>query len=65
MAHSLTYEIGHGFGPSRALRRAFADYRLYRQTLAELGGAQQPRAQRPRHLALSIREIAHESVYGA
>ena len=65
MAHSLTYEIGHGFSPFARLRRAITDYWLYRKTLDELA------ALNDRELAdlgisrLSIREIAHESVYGA
>jgi uncharacterized protein YjiS (DUF1127 family) len=65
MAHSLTYDIAEGFAPFARLRKAISDYRLYRKTLDELA------ALNNRELAdlgisrFSIREIAHESVYGA
>jgi uncharacterized protein YjiS (DUF1127 family) len=65
MAHTLTHDIGAGFAPFARLRKAIADYRLYRATLEELA------ALNNRELAdlgisrFSIREIARESVYGA
>jgi uncharacterized protein YjiS (DUF1127 family) len=65
MAHTLTYDLGEGFGPFARLRRALSDYRLYRKTFGELD------ALSDRELAdlgisrLSVREIARESVYGA
>jgi uncharacterized protein YjiS (DUF1127 family) len=68
MANTMTYELGNtagGFGWFGRARKALADYRLYRRTLAEL------EALNDRELAdlglsrLVIREIAYDSVYGA
>jgi uncharacterized protein YjiS (DUF1127 family) len=65
MAHSLTYETGHGFAPFARLRKSIADYRLYRQTLDELAALSNRELADLGISRFSIREIAHESVYGA
>jgi uncharacterized protein YjiS (DUF1127 family) len=69
MASTMTYEYGNatvaGLGWLGQMRKALADHRLYRRTLAEL------EALNDRELAdlglsrLAIREVAHDSVYGA
>lgn len=65
MAHALTYEHSRGLGTLARARKAFADYRLYRQTLDELD------ALSDRELAdlgisrLNITTIARDAAYGA
>lgn len=66
MAITTTFDThargGHGL--FAGVRKAFADYRLYRQTLTELG-ALSDRELRDLGLSrLSIRQVAHDSVYG-
>lgn len=69
MAHTVTTAQGTFQGTSNPgviarLRKALADYRLYRRTLAELESLS---SRELRDLGLSrfsIREIAHDSVYG-
>jgi len=68
MANSITYDLGHAngsFGLVGRLRKTIADYRLYRQTLGELT-ALSDRELRDLGLSrFSIRQVAHDSVYGA
>jgi uncharacterized protein YjiS (DUF1127 family) len=68
MANTMTYELGsaaNGNGWFGQVRRALADYRLYRQTIGEL---EQLSSRELRDLGLSrfaIRQVAYDSVYGA
>jgi uncharacterized protein YjiS (DUF1127 family) len=68
MANTLTYElnsIAATAGWLARTRRAIADYRLYRQTLAELE-ALSPRELRDLGLSrFAIRQVAYDSVYSA
>ena len=69
MAHAMTYELSDGIGGIGGfvarIRKSIADRRLYRQTLDEL------QALNDRELGdlgisrHSVREIAHDTVYGA
>ena len=52
-------------GPLARARKALADYRLYRQTLAELGALSNRELNDLGISRFSIREIAYDSVYGA
>lgn len=68
MASTSIYDIprargGHGF--LAGVRKAFADYRLYRQTLAELDGLTDRELRDLGLSRLSIRDVARDSVYGA
>ena len=47
------------------VRRAFTDYRLYRQTLAELETLSDRELRDLGLSRLSIRQVAYDSVYGA
>ena len=69
MANVVTYEFGGsdvgGLGWLGRVRRAFADYQLYRQTRDELESLS---ARELHDLGLSrfaIRQVAYDSVYGA
>ncbi len=67
MAITTSFDISHarsGHSLFSGVRKAFADYRLYRQTLNELD-ALSDRELRDLGLSrLSIRAVAHDSVYG-
>ena len=65
MANVLTYGLGRGFGPLARARKALADYRLYRRTVAELAALSNRELRDLGISRFSIREIAHGSVYGA
>jgi uncharacterized protein YjiS (DUF1127 family) len=65
MAHTLTYEISQGFAPFARLRKAIADYRLYRSTLDELAVLSDRELADLGISRHSIHGIARESVYGA
>ena len=64
MAHTLAYELNNGNLVGR-VRKALADYRLYRNTLAELGSLNNRELRDLGISRHSIREIAYDSVYGA
>jgi uncharacterized protein YjiS (DUF1127 family) len=58
MAHALNH------GPLGRARKAFADYRRYRQTVAELAALNNRELRDLGISRFSIREVAHDSVYG-
>ena len=68
MTTTTTFDTTHargGNGLFPGLRKAFGDYRLYRQTLTELDSLSNREL---RDLGLSrhsIRQVAYDSVYGA
>ena len=64
MTHALTYELDNGTSLLGRARKALADYRLYRQTLAELVALSDRELSDLGLSRLSIRQVAHESVYG-
>jgi uncharacterized protein YjiS (DUF1127 family) len=68
MTNTLTYELNSAAaseGWIARIRRVIADYRLYRQTLAELE-ALSPRELRDLGLSrFAIRQVAYDSVYSA
>jgi len=68
MANSMIYDLGHanrslGFGGQ--IRKAIADYMLYRQTLGELTVLSDRELRDLGLSRFSIRQVAHDSVYGA
>jgi uncharacterized protein YjiS (DUF1127 family) len=69
MAHAMTYELSDGIGGLGGfvarIRKAVADHRLYLQTLDELQALSDRELSDLGISRLSIREIAHDSVYGA
>ena len=67
MAHALTYELGtrRGLGALARARKAFADYRLYRRTVAESATLSNRELNDLGISRFAIRQIAHDSVYGA
>jgi uncharacterized protein YjiS (DUF1127 family) len=70
MAHAITYEYGAtGFsgiaGWVARARKAFADHRLYLQTVEELQSLSDRELADLNIARFSIRDIAHDSVYGA
>ena len=65
MAHALTYEHSRGLGTLARARKAFADYRLYRRTVAELATLSNRELNDLGVSRFAIRQIAHDSVYGA
>ena len=68
MAITTSFDSTHargGHGLFAGLRRAFGDYRLYRQTLGELEGLSDRELRDLGLSRLSIREVAYDSVYGA
>ena len=69
MAHAMTYELSDGIGGLGGfvarIRKAVADHRLYLQTLDELQALTDRELSDLGISRLSIREIAHDSVYGA
>ena len=66
MAHTLTYELEPRLRPGCArLRKAVTDYRLYRQTVAELGALNDRELGDLGISRFAIRQVAHDSVYGA
>ena len=68
MASTSTFAttgLRHGSGFFAGVRRAVADYRLYRQTVGELGSLSDRELRDLGLSRFSIRQIAHESVYGA
>lgn len=69
MAHSITTAQGsfqghRGIGFVARSRKALADYRLYRKTLAELQTLTERELQDLGLSRFSIREVAYDSVYG-
>ena len=69
MATTMTYELGNTVetGVSGLLARiskSFADYRMFRQTLDELASLNDRELADLGISRLSVRDIAHESVYG-
>lgn len=64
MAHTLTFDLGADAGLVGRARKAFADYRLYRQTLNELGALTNRELSDLGISRLSIRQVAYDSVYG-
>lgn len=69
MANAMTYELGRttsaGFGWLGGARKALADYRLYRRTLAELEGLNDRELADLGISRLVVRQVAYDSVYGA
>lgn len=69
MANTVYADFGRAdavtSGVAARLRQVFADYRLYRKTLAELESLNDRELADLGISRLSIREIARESVYGA
>ncbi len=67
MANYSTFDTTHARGGNvfGGLRKAFADYRLYRQTLNELDGLSDRELLDLGLSRLSIRQVAYDSVYGA
>jgi uncharacterized protein YjiS (DUF1127 family) len=68
MATTTTFDTTHargGHGFFAGVRKAFADYRLYRQTLAELDALSNRELRDLGLSRLSIRQVAYDSVYGA
>lgn len=69
MANTVYADFGRAdavtTGITARLRQVFADYRLYRKTLAELESLSDRELADLGISRLSIREIARESVYGA
>ena len=68
MASTTTFDSirargGHGL--FAGIRRAFGDYRLYRQTLGELGGLSDRELRDLGLSRISLRQVAYDSVYGA
>lgn len=61
--HTSGARGGHGI--FAGVRKAFADYRLYRQTLSELDGLSNRELRDLGLSRLSIRQVAYDSVYGA
>jgi len=69
MANTMTYELGNTgaagvSGLMTRIRKALADYRMYRQTLGELEALNDRELWDLGISRLSIRGIAHDSVYG-
>jgi uncharacterized protein YjiS (DUF1127 family) len=68
MASYTTFDTTHARGGHSLLsgvRKAFADYRLYRRTLGELDGLSDRELRDLGLSRLSIRQVAYDSVYGA
>ena len=68
MASTTTFDSTRargGHGLFAGIRRAFVDYRLYRQTLGELEGLSNRELRDLGLSRLSIRQVAYDSVYGA
>jgi uncharacterized protein YjiS (DUF1127 family) len=69
MAHAMTYEVSDGIGGIGGfvarIRKAIADRRQYQQTFGELEALSDRELRDLGISRLSIREIAHDSVYGA
>lgn len=64
MAHVVTNDLGGGNGPIARIRKALADYRLYRSTLAELDALSNRELRDLGLSRFSIRQVAYDSVYG-
>lgn len=60
-----TLSVRGGHGLFAGIRKAISDYRLYRQTLGELESLSDRELLDLGLSRLSIREVAHDSVYGA
>ena len=69
MAHAMTYEVSDDIGGIGGfvarIRKAIADRRQYQQTFDELEALSDRELRDLGISRLSIREIAHDSVYGA
>lgn len=68
MATTTTFDTLHtrnGHGVFANVRKAFADYRLYRRTLTELDSLTNRELRDLGISRLSIRQVAYDSVYGA
>lgn len=67
MANTLTFELTNRTSPMGWLpriRKALADYRLYRQTLAELESLSNRELNDLGLSRFAIRQVAYDSVYG-
>lgn len=69
MANSLTYDLNTSVLSGNAglldrVRKAWADYRLYRATLDELGSLNDRELADLGITRFTIRDVAYESVYG-
>lgn len=66
MANVTSLDVhGNHDGLVARLRKAVADYKLYRRTLAELQGMTSRELRDLGISSYSIRQVAFESVYGA
>jgi len=68
MASYTTFDTTNsrgGHGLFAGVRKAFADYRLYRRTVGELDGLSDRELRDLGLSRLSVRQIAYDSVYGA
>ncbi len=69
MANTISYELGASgvevSGLLARIRKAIADYRLYRATISELEGLNDRELGDLGVSRLSIRDIAYDSVYRA
>ncbi len=68
MSKTMTYTASADAGQPglmTRLRKSYADYRLYRRTLAELQGLSTRELQDLGLSQFSLRQVAYDSVYGA
>ncbi len=65
MANSTVYQVGNATpGFAARVRKALADYQLYRSTIAELEGLNNRELRDLGLSRFSIRQVAYDSVYG-
>jgi len=65
MANTLTCDFRGSDGPLARLRRAYVDYRTYRQTIGELESLSNRELRDLGLSRFSIRQVAYDSVYAA